>query len=777
MNLVHAITTYNRLDNLKLSLDSWINSRDTSYNWTLIIADDGSTDGTSEYLAGLNIDKVKILHIKNIRRGVHHQTNCIFRLCENLDFKLGFKADDDVIYTKGWDTLYINASKACPHLVFHDPQWQNTKSKVYETPIEIVKSVDGIDIKLEIRSNVIQGAFWTFTSEMIKNVGFFDVNNMGICGIGHQDYTLRCQRLGFNLSDSGVGAADAARSYVYLRLQDSKTIDVGHRRRHNSNEIVNKKNTIKTDLTRKYFPYSQPTIDMNLNKLIIPDISFIVPIRDRKEMREGLEQNLKNIFSNKQIEIIYVNQNNNELFMRGQLCNIGFIHSLAEIIVFQDVDMRYLYPIDFSQLKNGPFVGWDKIVQINTNKCLKDKSIAELEQSAVQNLCGFGGSTVFTRSQFILAGGFSNLPIGWGGEDNILADRAKIRRLPGVIAHVSHPASISNKRVPWYQRNYDISISEKYRNKYLDGFAQTAFDANLNKNNSIDNIYVNNISVYKNFKYIDLMPTNKKIFSESNSNITTVNNTTDKAIVVQPKQSPLNIQIENNNDNSEGFTFCIATRQSNKVLYRKMLNTINNIECDKLSFNTFHYKLENAPTKYLLHLQSLNYDYAINLDEDCNVFSNEELLSLLNFMDKNNYDYCGLADGGAISHRKHNPISMNPFFNIFKVKTIKQKIHLFDSTNYSAISNDAIEKFKSLKIENLNENDIQYDEFEAYYPFFSFLLMQDFKPLYLTGTTYSDNISTIVKFNNPFLIHSWYARQYNHHTHKQRIDKVFEFSL
>ena len=47
MKFTLAITTFNRLNYLKACLDSWIQTRSIDVDWTLIIADDGSDDGTN----------------------------------------------------------------------------------------------------------------------------------------------------------------------------------------------------------------------------------------------------------------------------------------------------------------------------------------------------------------------------------------------------------------------------------------------------------------------------------------------------------------------------------------------------------------------------------------------------------------------------------------------------------------------------------------------------------------------------------------------------------
>ena len=52
--IVLGITTYNRCDYLQACLESFLQTRNTDHEWVVIVADDGSTDDTLEYLENLN---------------------------------------------------------------------------------------------------------------------------------------------------------------------------------------------------------------------------------------------------------------------------------------------------------------------------------------------------------------------------------------------------------------------------------------------------------------------------------------------------------------------------------------------------------------------------------------------------------------------------------------------------------------------------------------------------------------------------------------------------
>lgn len=86
-----------------------MSTRNPYYKWHLIINDDGSTDGTIEYLKNINIVGTEIHIIYNNRKGVHEGTNAILDRINKIKPDYVFKCDDDVIFVKkGWDNAYID---------------------------------------------------------------------------------------------------------------------------------------------------------------------------------------------------------------------------------------------------------------------------------------------------------------------------------------------------------------------------------------------------------------------------------------------------------------------------------------------------------------------------------------------------------------------------------------------------------------------------------------------------------------------------------------------
>lgn len=185
-------------------------TRDESANWQIIVADDGSTDGTVEYLKELQ--KTHDLSIIfNQKTGIHRQTNTIIQTLSQLDFDCCFNCDDDVLFKqKGWDNLYWNTIKrnGYDHLIFYDKNWRPAQN--LERPIEQGRLI------ANCKRDDIQGGFYTLTKRLLQEVGYFDEQLFGRSGLGHLDFSFRCCRTGFNVL---ANPFDVVNSNDFLQLQ------------------------------------------------------------------------------------------------------------------------------------------------------------------------------------------------------------------------------------------------------------------------------------------------------------------------------------------------------------------------------------------------------------------------------------------------------------------------------------------------------------------------------------------------------------------------------
>lgn len=163
--------------------------------WSLIIADDGSSDGTKEFIEKLEFKKT--IKIFNNRFGISNQTNSIFLELSNFKDFVCFKADDDMLFIKnGWEELYLNAMNLSgfEHLCFDHQmfnQFGDNKKNVFKNPI--MKNL----LLARIPSLFAKGCFYTITDSVLKSVGYMD-SNYFFHGLEHVDYSLRCARAGYN---------------------------------------------------------------------------------------------------------------------------------------------------------------------------------------------------------------------------------------------------------------------------------------------------------------------------------------------------------------------------------------------------------------------------------------------------------------------------------------------------------------------------------------------------------------------------------------------------
>jgi glycosyltransferase involved in cell wall biosynthesis len=219
--IILAIKTWNRQDYLKRCIDSFLATRCTAYQWTLLIADDGSTDGTLEYLQSLSLPLPFHL-IKNQGAYACGQFNSLNDLALAVGYDVCFHADDDVVFEKpGWDTLYIDAMKKSGfhHICYRNLQHYETLIRKQKDPAYRIKppTIDESGLcAAYVDVHNCDGSFFTVTPEVFRRVGYADEANFPIRGQWHIDYSVRCVRAGFNIKETFF---DAKNSNDYISLQ------------------------------------------------------------------------------------------------------------------------------------------------------------------------------------------------------------------------------------------------------------------------------------------------------------------------------------------------------------------------------------------------------------------------------------------------------------------------------------------------------------------------------------------------------------------------------
>lgn len=253
--LVLAITTFNRLNYLHAMLVSFLKNSNQAFNWSFIIADDGSEDDTRLYLDKLSEVSTNFHVIKNDRRGVAHQFNSIIQKLTTINFDLCFKCDDDILFVKkGWEKLYINAidKTGYEHLCYYYTGWRSHVN--FDEPKFLKNRLVSFCEPLEV-----QGAFFTITPAIVEKVGYMDAENFAPRGFEHVDYSIRCSRAGFNdkeLIYDALGSND----YVWLNYDESykSTVQINeYYSKLSPPQQVTLKKELMSDEERIYLPYNE----------------------------------------------------------------------------------------------------------------------------------------------------------------------------------------------------------------------------------------------------------------------------------------------------------------------------------------------------------------------------------------------------------------------------------------------------------------------------------------------------------------------------------------
>lgn len=253
LKFVLAVTTFNRLEYLKSCIQSFLQTRTVSplISWKIIVADDGSMDGTKDYLRELQ-SKYDAHIILNERTQIHHQVNTILKFLSNKDFDVCFKCDDDVVFQKsGWDKLYWQTLERTGyhHLIYYDKNWR--------PHINLEHPISSGFLEANCSAENIQGAFYTLTKDIIEDVGYFDTQRFGSSGLGHVDYSFRCCRAGFNVLHHPFDVKDS-NDFIRLQSADSyrSALTSKYKSLFNSKEIEAYKKRVM-HLDRKYIPFNE----------------------------------------------------------------------------------------------------------------------------------------------------------------------------------------------------------------------------------------------------------------------------------------------------------------------------------------------------------------------------------------------------------------------------------------------------------------------------------------------------------------------------------------
>lgn len=185
-----GVVTFNRLETLKITLNKIIEH--TTGEYQLVVADDGSTDGTIQYLQNNNFS-----YVTGKNRGV----------CINKSRALFYLKDCDYIYImeddvypnkKGWQEVYIEGIKESGIEYFSrtlsswDIHKNHRKHRTW-----VIDDPPNRECKFTyLESTGCPGQMYILTQNVLKTVGGPSTDFRGY-GHGHGDWTYRIKKMGF----------------------------------------------------------------------------------------------------------------------------------------------------------------------------------------------------------------------------------------------------------------------------------------------------------------------------------------------------------------------------------------------------------------------------------------------------------------------------------------------------------------------------------------------------------------------------------------------------
>ena len=174
-----GIITYNRLDTLKRAIEGV--RRHTSIPFSLVVSDDGSTDGSAEYL-----ERDGLARVCGRNMGVSWNKNRLLWFMTNVlacDAVLLLE-DDCYPQTDGWELDWMEAVRLHGHINlaggWFDQHFRGGSGRP-DDPVE---------------SPVISGQCVGYSRRAIQRVGYFDTRYRGY-GLGHVEHSWRMVCAGF----------------------------------------------------------------------------------------------------------------------------------------------------------------------------------------------------------------------------------------------------------------------------------------------------------------------------------------------------------------------------------------------------------------------------------------------------------------------------------------------------------------------------------------------------------------------------------------------------
>jgi glycosyltransferase involved in cell wall biosynthesis len=197
---------------------------DADFEWKIVVADDGSTDGTLQYLEAFSSAALTL--IRNRRRYAVGQFNSILEQIVGERYDVCFMADDDVLFLcRGWEQSYLTGIERSGHhhLCWFDRDYWHLAWPLRPLPDGRVDATGTCAGSVRVQDCL--GAFFTVTPQLVETVGYADEVNFPVRGQWHVDYSMRCVRAGWNEAFPFYDAIDGHRMVSVQDLHRRYPVD------------------------------------------------------------------------------------------------------------------------------------------------------------------------------------------------------------------------------------------------------------------------------------------------------------------------------------------------------------------------------------------------------------------------------------------------------------------------------------------------------------------------------------------------------------------------
>lgn len=177
-----GISTYNRLATLKSTIDNIV--KNTPLPYKLVVASDGSTDGTNEWLV-----QNKIPCILGNNRGMHYNKNRLLTALQDCDY-ICIMDDDLYPRSPNWIEYYMNGFESTGYNYFCYKTGRMNKFTQVKYPKCTI-----------LLSHGYQGNLLWYTKKVLEVCGGFDNEYVGY-GYGTTQFSMRIIQAGLAHPDA-----------------------------------------------------------------------------------------------------------------------------------------------------------------------------------------------------------------------------------------------------------------------------------------------------------------------------------------------------------------------------------------------------------------------------------------------------------------------------------------------------------------------------------------------------------------------------------------------